>query len=386
MNQQHKLLIVSDQPAITDQLRLTVEKPEVAVHVLEPGDVTLELDRLAPEVVVLVQPDDDSSIELIHYMKTLNPLAVVIFVARYQDFNLLRSVTRAGAVDFFVFPDELTLFEGRFPSLLHLVNEQKQQETEVAAAVSYKRGRGQIYSFYSGKGGVGRTIVASSFAQTLKLESTAQVILLDLNLQYGGVETVLTIESNRSLADLLPVAEEMNEGHIRNVSQKEKHSQLEILLSPADAEVAETIAEEFIAKLLRTCRRSYDFVIVDLPSHMNGVTYTALEESDKIYYVLNFNTLSLKVLKQVEQLFVRLGINTENRMEVVLNEVGRDNELQPNDLKQFVVYPVAAKIRRDLKGVQAALNKGESIRKQPNEKKIIPFAKDIQKWVLSMLK
>ena len=62
------------------------------------------------------------------------------------------------------------------------------------------------------------------FAQTMKLETTAEVILIDLNGQYGGVETMFSIESNRSLADLIPVIGELNESHIRNVSKTQEHS------------------------------------------------------------------------------------------------------------------------------------------------------------------
>ena len=54
-----------------------------------------------------------------------------------------------------------------------------------------KRGGGKVFSFYSGSGGTGKSIVSSVFAQTLKLESTANVLFIDLNLQYGGAENGL---------------------------------------------------------------------------------------------------------------------------------------------------------------------------------------------------
>lgn len=242
-----------------------------------------------------------------------------------------------------------------------------------------------IYSFYSGKGGSGRTLVSSTFAQTLKLESTAQVIFIDLNLQFGGSETFLSIESNRSLADLSPVINELNENHIRNVSEKEKHSKLEVLLSPRDAEVGESVTEEFIATLLRTCRRNYDFVVVDLPVQINEQTYRALEESDRIYYVLNLDTPSLQVLRQVELLFSRLGIDAKERMTLIVNKVSKENEIQPGDVKNLTDYPIEVKIKNDSRALQSYVNKGEIVRKEANEKKLPPFAKDIHKWVISKL-
>ena len=68
-----------------------------------------------------------------------------------------------------------------------------------------------------------------------------------------------------------------------------------------------------------------------------------------------------------------------------LNEVGRENEIKPADLKNIIHYPVAYKIPRDIKGVQAHINKSEPFRKEAVEKKLIPFTKSIKKWVSQIL-
>ncbi|MCA1042481.1 AAA family ATPase [Bacillus infantis] len=385
MGDEIKILLVSDEEQSLTSIRgLFTDFKQV--EMISHNEVRTELDRLAPDLVFLIESEGEATVDTIDYIHAASPMLPIVFIAFSQDFDLLRNVTRAGVVDYFVLPDENTMLYGRLDSIIQMAVQRKQQLSETASASqSFKRGRGRIFSFYSGKGGSGRTIISSAFAQTLKLESTAQVILIDLNLQFGGVETYLSIESNRSLADLLPVIEELNESHIRNVSEKERYSKLEILLSPRDAEVAENLPEGFVSRLLRTCRRSYDFVLVDLPAAMNEHTYSALEESDKIYYTLNLDTPSISMLKQVEGLFLRLGIETEGRMELLLNEVGRENEINPADLKSVIQYPVAYKIPRDIKGVQAHINKSEPFRKEATEKKLIPFTKSIKKWVSQIL-
>ncbi|QFT87759.1 Septum site-determining protein MinD [Bacillus sp. THAF10] len=386
MKDNPKVLIVSEEEVIADQLQRVLSE-EGQVEGLQYQELRGEFDRLAPDLIFIVQTEDESTcIDAIDYIHQENPLVMVVFIAASQNFQLLRTVTRAGATDFFVFPDEWTLFNGKLESILHMAKERKSQYEEVASSQqTFKRGRGQVFSFYSGKGGSGRTLIASTFAQTLKFESTAQVLLIDLNLQYGGVETFLSIESNRSIADLLPVLDELNEGHIRNVSEREEYSKLEVLLSPRDAEVAESLTDLFVSKLIRTCRRSYDFVLIDLPVSMNEQTYTALEESDKIFYILNLDTPSISMLKQVELLFARLGLDMKERVQLVFNEVGRENEISPKDVKEMLEYPTAVELKRDIKGVQSFVNKSEPLRKEADEKKIIPFAKDIRKWVSGMI-
>lgn len=378
-----KLLLVSDDEIIQNQI-LNIIGEHVQTQIVNPVDVVREINREAKDIVIFIQPTNDIAVENIQFIKTASPSTLVIFIAKTSDFTLLRSITKAGATEFFVFPEEQGVFAAKLPTIIK--NYELNKDNQDTTFSTFVRGSGQIISFFSGSGGTGKTVLASTFAQTLKLESTAEVILIDLNLQFGGIETVISINSNRSIADLAPVIRELNEGHIRNVSQTESFSKMDVLISPCDAEVAETISEDFITKLLRTCRRSFDFVIIDLPSFINNQVVTALEESDKIYYVLVPDTPSLKVLKQFEELSIRLGIELKSRMSIILNHVGKENEVQEKDLKDIVRFPIEAKIRRDIKGLQPFVNKGEPVRKMAKERRLIPFAKDIRKWAHSVLK
>ncbi|MFE8698528.1 AAA family ATPase [Cytobacillus sp. FJAT-53684] len=382
------ILLVSDDKRISEQIIQQALQLYPNLQQAAPSEVKMEIDRISPDVVLLVNPEDESGIELVQYIHSEYPDIIIVFIAKQQDFLLLRDASRAGSTDFFVLPDEMSQFSDRIERILLIAKEQSLKSTNNAVSLQggLRRGRGQIYSFYSGKGGSGSTLLSSTFAQTLKLESTAQVLFIDMNLQFGGADMYLGIESNRSLADLKPVINELNENHIRNVSEKEPFSKMEILLSPRDAEIAEGLNEDFFTKLLRACRRSYDFVIVDLPSNMSANTYVALEEADTIYYVMNLDTPSFQVFKHVEDLFKRLGMDTEGRLQIVVNQKGRENELTPTDVKNFITSPVGAEVRRDIKGVQTFINKGEPLRKATKEKKLIPMAKDIRKWALTILK
>jgi len=384
MKSNANILIVSDPQPSLEQIKGMIQEYGNAEHV-SYQELKPEFDRLGPDLIFLVHADDELLIDSVEHIHSLNPLTVMVVITNKQDFHLLRNLARVGVSDFFIFPDETTLFYSKLESIIQSAFERTKQVDTVVSNQSFRRGKGQIISFYSGKGGSGRTLISSAFAQALKIESTAQVILIDLNLQYGGVESFLSIESNRSLADLLPVKNELNEGHIRNVSEREMYSKLEVLLSPRDAEAAESISDDFISRLLRNCRRSYDFVIVDLPVTMNENTYVALEESDKIYYVLNMDTPSISMFKQVSDLLQRLGIDTKDRVQLILNKVGKENEIVPKDVKATIQYPIAMELPRDLKGVQSFINKSEPLRKQQKEKKLIPFSKAMRKWVLEII-
>lgn len=379
------IMIVSDEEALMSQLKTIAETKTSHVIGVRSNEAIREMNRELAHIVIFVQTDSDTSVEVVQMLKIINANALILFIANETDFTLLRNMTRAGVDEFFVFPDESSLFSSRFPNIVKSYSAKKVANEETVST-TFGRGRGKIISFYSGKGGSGCSLLASSFAQTMKLESSAEVILIDLNGQYGGVETLLSIESNRSLADLLPVIEELNESHIRNVAQTEEFSKMEVLISPCDPEILETLNDEFVAKLLRTCRRSFDYVIVDLPTAINELVVTAMEESDKIYYVLTPDTPSLKIMKQYEELSERLGLVLTSRMEIALNKLSKDYEVKQKDLINVLRYPVIASIRQDTKGLQPYINQGQPVRKQTNERKIIPFAKDIRKFARQVAK
>ncbi|QQK81406.1 AAA family ATPase [Salicibibacter cibi] len=373
-----KILLITDEVgAFRDQLMDILEEYPNTESVTF-SEVKMEIDRISPDIIIMTETDGEHEIDLLQYIQREINSSIILFISQSHDFFSLRETVRAGVDDFFVIPDEVAQFKDRLQKSVKFFSE----DSEKTSNISLRRGRGSVVSFFSGKGGVGKTLVASTYAQTLQLDSNSEVVLLDLNLQYGGVETYMNIDSNRSIVDLQPVINELNENHIRNVTEAEEHSKIEVLLSPRDAEKAENITDADIARIIRACRRSYDFVVIDLPAEMNANTHAALEESEKIYYVMNLDTISLRIFSQVEELFTRLGMDTSDRLELIVNMKNNTNELKLDDLKNFIAANISSvQLRRDEKGVQPLLNQGEPLRKSAEEKKLSALAKDIRKWV-----
>ncbi|SES21632.1 pilus assembly protein CpaE [Gracilibacillus ureilyticus] len=390
--EQVKMLLVCDNNQLKNQLLEELQPVYGQIETITSTELRKEIDRISPQIIIMTDGEkDESTIELIEYTQDEigddGYAPIFIYLSYQANFQLLRDLIRLGVHDFFVLPEELTNFLERLEKKVLTVKEQQNSEfQQLPSSQAMKKGKGEIISFYSGKGGVGRTLLSTLFAQTMKLESTASVLFIDLNLQYGGAEKYLGVESARSIADLLPVIDELNENHVHNVVMKETYSKMDLLLSPRDAEIAETITEEHIVRLLRTCRRAYDMVVIDLPINMDPITFSALEESEVIHYVLSLDTPAISNYKQVTNLLKRLQMDTEGRMKVIVNRMDRSSELTTSDVKEFIVDPIVAKFKEDRKGVQPLINKGEPLRKETKEKKIPALSKQVRKYVLTQLK
>ncbi|QKI80685.1 AAA family ATPase [Kroppenstedtia eburnea] len=378
-----KLLVVSEDEAHAEDVisRVANNFPQ-HLHI-KASEVRQEIARLGPELVILQEPGGDLGLQLLHYISNELPDTLIIYLTEDRDPIKARDVNRSGAFDILFLPDEITALNDVLSRAVKAMS--IQQKNKAKAAGGFTWGRGQVISFYSGRGGGGRSLIASTLAQTLQMDSNSSVLLVDLNLQYGGVETFLDVDHERSLFDLTPVLKELNDNHIRNVTAIEPKSHVEVLVSPRDAEVAERITEEHVQRLLRTARRYYDYILVDLSTDMNPVNYSALEEADRIFYVMTPDSPAIRTFGHVMKLFSKLSIDPTDRLEILLNRIHKDTELKEKDVKQHFNYPITAELREDAKRVQSAINRGVPLRSARKEKKSSPFVKDIQKLSSALL-
>lgn len=392
MDNQVKILMICNDEEECKQLIPKLKRNHAILQMITFSDVYKQINQISPHIVILMDHQELEAVEMMKYIQhelgfSFSPL--FLYLAYQKDFVLLRDLFRQGMSDYFVLPEELPSLNER---LEHAIEEMYERinsdvdENELATGHVFMKGSGAIYAFYSGKGGVGRSLLATLYAQTLQFESTAEVLFIDLNIQHGGAETFLGIDRIRSYAELLPVMDELNENHIRNVAVKETYSNLDLLLSPQDAEVAEQMTEEHVTRLLTTCKRVYDIVILDLPSHMDAKNFAALQASDIIYYVMTLDTPSIVIFKRVQDLLKRLQLEVDDRMQVILNRLERTNELSPSDVNEFITHPIGTKIKEDKKNVLPLINKGEPLRKESKEKKLPTISKQVRKWVRSQLK
>lgn len=382
MNTDYKLLIVADDTLQAEDIRKRVGSMFHHLLHLHPSEVRREIARLQPDIILLHEQKNGSSIQLVPYILREVNNALIIYLTEKRDPVQTRDVNRAGAFDILFLPDEIAALEDILNRAIKVLETKK---TKSETDVGFPWGRGQIISFYSGKGGCGRSLIASTLAQTIQLDSTSGVLLVDLNLQYGGLETYMNVTGNRSIYDLTPVLHELNDNHIRNVTVVEPLSQVEVLVSPADAEIAEQVTEEHVERLLRAARLYYDYILVDLPTEMTHLTYAALEESDWIYYVATPDALSMKILSHVLDLFSKIGVDPEERFNIILNRIGKETELSAKDIQQHFPYPVIGELHEDAKKIQQAINRGRPLRRSRKERGLPVFARDIQKLARHLL-
>src|SRR5690625_4279970 len=97
------LLICDEDDTNVELIRQSVQAYSNVQHIT-PAEVKIEIDRIAPDLVLLAEPKDGTGIELVEYIHSEYRSAIIIYLSDEQDFLQLRDATRAGATDFFVLP------------------------------------------------------------------------------------------------------------------------------------------------------------------------------------------------------------------------------------------------------------------------------------------
>lgn len=264
--------------------------------------------------------------------------ASTILLTAALDPATMRAAYRAGVVDCLLVPAELEALPAA-----------------IRKAAGSGSGEGRVYALYSAKGGSGKTLLAVVLALALQVRTQRSTLLVDLNLQFGGIETLLNLRPERNLQHLLPVAAEVAPELVARVACPHQ-SGLGVLCSPADPALAAGVSSQAVRQLLLGCRRFFDVVVVDLPSALDAPTLAALTVSDRVLYVVTPDALAVPPLQRALEYLAASGTLAPDRVSLVVNRVSGAADVRPTDLAGLTGLPVVGVVRADFRRVQPLLS------------------------------
>ncbi|MBV8194021.1 MAG: response regulator, partial [Candidatus Dormibacteraeota bacterium] len=187
-----RLLIVDDIASTRENLQklLSFEEDIQVVGMAGDGREGLEqAHKLLPDIVLTdVNMPVMDGIQLTEKLATELPQSPAIIMSVQGERDYLRRAMQAGAREYLIKPfshDELVAAIRRVHQLELKKGVMARPGGDGAAAP--RTTPGEVIVVFSGKGGVGRTLLATNLAVALAAETNAQVALVDLDLQFGDV-------------------------------------------------------------------------------------------------------------------------------------------------------------------------------------------------------
>jgi pilus assembly protein CpaE len=216
--------------------------------------------------------------------------------------------------------------------------EVSRQITGGTAAGDESGARGRLVSVFSGKGGAGKSTVATNLAVALAAGGSRRVLLVDLALSFGDIAIMLQLVPERSLVDAIPMAGRLDEMGLRSLLTPYAPG-LDTLLAPAGPADGERVSRDLVAETLKVARRVFDYVIIDTPPVFSDQVLAALDVSDWYLLLATPDIPSLKNLRLTLDMFDLLEYPKDERI-VVLNRSDSRVGLTLGDIERVVRTPI----------------------------------------------
>lgn len=361
-----RLLVVDDISSTRNNLKklLSFEDDIEVVGTAADGREGLEAaHRLNPDVVLTdVNMPVMDGIKLTETLASELPTSPVIIMSVQGERDYLRRAMQAGAREFLIKPfshDELVAAIRRVHQL-----EQK-KGTFLAQSVPPQpaapdrpssSGPAEVALVFSGKGGVGKTVIAANLAVAVAEQSGGRVALVDLDLQFGDIGVILDLDHSRSITELVDGSRALDAESVADVLANGPGG-IKVLLAPISPELADLVTAEHVRALMAELRRTFDYVIVDSSTHLTESNLEVIELAQRVLLVTALSIPAIKDAKLTLKVLESLSVDPTTTL-LVVNCVDGYADFNRESIEQSLRVPVAVQIPHDARIVGDSITRG----------------------------
>ncbi len=350
-------IIVADD---VQEMREMIEKMLMTSHLdyeliglCENGHEAIELMKKKRADIVLMDINMPvlNGLEATEIIAEHYPQTRVIMMSVQHESEYLKKAMLAGAKAYIMKPvdmDELVdTIQTTFDRYQHLDKSPVRQSQAREA---------EVISFFSAKGGVGKSMLALNSSLIIHEKFNKKVLLMDLDLQFGDIALMVNKQNE------LTIKEMFDDSPINSIEAMKPYlfkykENCDMLFAPKDPEAAEYISNEQIKSILSILKKHYDVIIIDTGVNYDEVTLNALDFSDQIIIVSNLEVTGLKNTKLSLRVMQSLNYD-ESKVKLLINMSQDKFGVTKANVQKAFTYEVLGYIPEDVKLVRQAINTG----------------------------
>jgi len=303
--------------------------------------------------------DGRSGVDLCREIRATPSMAAVpiLCVAGSDDVEERIKFLEAGADDVITRPFDPREVEARVEALLLRFQRSKDMAPVISAdGLTMARAR-RVVAVYSPKGGVGTTTIATNIAVAAAQRRSDRVVLVDLDLQFGGVATHLNLSAKQTLADVIRDESALREPELLRTYAIRHDSGLHVLAAPSTPETAELITADHVATLIGTLLEGYEAVVIDAGSVLDERTLTVFEAAETIVLPVYPEIAALKAVHGLLDYLNEAG-SIGAKATFVLNNVFAKDILKLRDIESALGTKISLDLPYDPFLYLKAVNEG----------------------------
>jgi pilus assembly protein CpaE len=320
---------------------------EIVGYVDSLDDWRAFLEQPADVVIVASYGHDDGVTTMVDHAVKHRPDRPVVIMSEASPNGFLRQAFESGADDVITLPQssEQVAF-----TLQKVIARRKGLAVPGKASAP-------LIAVLGPKGGTGKTLIATNLAVALA-QRDANVVLVDLDLQFGDIGLALGLSPEATMYDLMragaPFDHEKLDRHLV------KHSSgVKVLIAPTRPDQASAVSIDFLRDIYASLRTMCDAVIVDTPPGFTPEVIATIDASSEVCMVGMLDSLSLKNTKLGLETLDLMGYDTE-RVSLVLNRADSRVGITPDDVSTIVGRGPDVSIPSD-REIPRSINEGTPI-------------------------
>lgn len=270
-----------------------------------------------------------------------------LVVLRNADVTVTRRLMREGAADVIPAPANEAALAVALDKILGTVSEERPR----------RAAGGQVVAVLKAGGGVGATSLCVQSA-AIAARGGASVCLADLDLQFGAASLYLDMPDAATVSDCMAAGSNLKDIDFGELLGQHR-SGVKLLAAPRQVTPLEALAPPQTEALLNSLKRSFDLVMLDLPSVWTAWTNRALHSADRIVLVTHLSVPHMHMLdRQIATLHAQ-GLD-DRKLTLICNALSSDHTalLSIKSAERALGRSFDVVVPEDRRTMNAAINQG----------------------------
>lgn len=350
MNNEFTVVLVGDQTKeISDELK-KVKMVTLNVESAVSTNLKEVLIKAHPQLVIFEAENLDLLKKMVNLATNQIPSVSWAVTSKEADIDSVLAFFRMGAIDFLKQPFVLEDIKRLIQKVLSLENVNKSD---------HKQEINRSLAFFSTKGGVGLTTLATNLGVELAAKNKGKVLLIDMVLQHGNVADFLDLPPKFTLLDMIENMDRLDSNLLENSLTKHA-SGLYVLPGPKLPEDEDFINAAQTTEILSILKRMFQYIIVDLGHEFTKTSISCLDFVEHVLLVATPDVPSLCNARNASGILNRMSYGPE-KVKTILNKWRMKGEISAEEIKKNLSLELFAQIPDDAINCLIAANQGKPV-------------------------